>query len=625
MPLPKPLPDLVKDLRELLIEDLAATLQAMKELLPENGDKNSQVLALQARLKDANKERIRNTISSEDYQRRVDTIRAECLDMINALVEADFEAETGEGTGPAARTGSVLYRVPHRMPLQKPTICTVRVAMDEDAILEDIVLDDDVKLRPKVEVSDMMKAELIDPEGEVFAVRALSEIEQLVRPHGYTQWLFSVTPKVEGQHQLLVKVSMLEFNPKLNKYVPREVSILETVTIVTGAEQSEVPETPLKASGEKVTLAPQPGSGESASPNPASPVPPPMPDIVIKKVEDNTPPLPSHEMVIEKTEAPPEPSEGSSSRKGLRAVAFFLAFLVFGTSATWAFTPPPTRDWWMASLRDTPEAYQEYIDNYDRDASNSYLEAAYFRRAEISGALHDWRAYQQRFTSGKYENEVNERVKILEEKAWNYLRDDPSVGTVRQYLRDYYDGERLDQVRQMADSRAELRSELQADLEAAYLRNVQEHPTARKITDYLSAFPQSDHLGEITELAARQPGLMKEVQPAIEQTILERARTAAQPDQLEQLLPAIQRMEGSELAAKVSEIVADKGKMKKSVWQQLQTLIEEKKQETAETNGDKDGDGVPDANDQCPELKGEASNKGCPTEQKAGTNRKRRF
>lgn len=621
MPLPKPLPDLVKDLRELLIEDLAATLQALKELLPKNGDKNSQVLALQARLKDANKERIRNTISSEDYQRRVDTIRAECLDMINALAEADFEAGTGREAGPAARTGSVLYRVPHRMPLRKPTICTVRVAMDEDAILEDIVLDDDVRLRPKVEVSEMMKAELIDPEGEVFAVRSLSETEQLVRPLGYTQWLFSVTPKTDGQHQLMVKVSMLEFNPNLNKYVPREVSILETVTIVTEAA-AELPETPLKASGEKVTLESRPGAGSAPVPapphtpelekySPASPLPPPMPEIVIGQAE----PLPA-----------PEPSEASGSRKGLRAVAFFLAFLVFGTSATWAFTPPATRDWWMASLRDSPEAYQEYINTYDHDQTNSYLETAYFRRAEISGALTDWRAYQRRFASGKFEQAANEKVKALEGKAWEYVNRDPSVGNVRQYMKEYYDSERLDQVRQLVDNRAELRAELQAEVEAAYLHNMQEHPTAAKITDFLRNYPQSEHLADVTNLAAQRPELLKAVQPAIEQSILERASAAAQPEQLEQLMPALQRLEGSEVATRVSEIVADKANLKRSVWQQLQTIIDEKKEANAQgPDSDKDGDGVPDASDKCPDKKGEAANNGCPADQKTRADRKRRF
>ena len=147
MPLTKSLSDIRHELRDILVEDLPAALTALKELLPENSDLQQQVLALQGRLRDANKERVRNTIEPAEYQRRVDTIRAECLDMIQALTEADFETPTASGGKGASRQGSVLYRIPQQMPVEKPSICTVRVAIDEDAIFEDIVIDDNVKLQ----------------------------------------------------------------------------------------------------------------------------------------------------------------------------------------------------------------------------------------------------------------------------------------------------------------------------------------------------------------------------------------------------------------------------------------------------------------------------------------------
>ena len=158
MPLAKTIPALRQKLRAILVEDLAAALSALKELLPDTADKHKVVLALQARLKDANKEKFRNTLSPDDYQRRVDTIRAECFDLLDALEEADFEvaAAPRKDGKPAPRQGSVLYRVPQRMPIRKPSICTVRVAIEEDALFEDIVLDDNVRLRQRVEVSDMM-------------------------------------------------------------------------------------------------------------------------------------------------------------------------------------------------------------------------------------------------------------------------------------------------------------------------------------------------------------------------------------------------------------------------------------------------------------------------------------
>ncbi|MBK9491077.1 MAG: hypothetical protein IPO07_21505 [Haliscomenobacter sp.] len=76
------------------------------------------------------------------------------------------------------------------MPLAKASICTIRVAIDEDAILEDIVIDSDVRLRERVEVSERMSAELLDIEGKVFDIAALSAKDQRyvprATPSGYS-------------------------------------------------------------------------------------------------------------------------------------------------------------------------------------------------------------------------------------------------------------------------------------------------------------------------------------------------------------------------------------------------------------------------------------------------------
>ncbi len=601
------MPALQQDLRDLLTEDLPAALQALKEFLPENGEKQGQVLAFSARLKDANKERFRNTISPDDYQRRVDTIRAECFDLIAGLEEADFEApQPGSAKASAGKQGSVLYRVPHQMPVRKPTICTVRVAMDEDAILEDIVLDDDVRVRPRVEVSDMMRAELLDPEGEVFAIRPLSEVEQLVRQDGYTQWLFSVTPRVAGQHQLLVKVSMMEFNKNLNKYVPREVSILETVTIITEAPVPADPEeTPLKATGERFALGPATLEDQPA----------PAPSIMATHTPMKGEMHGSVEVVQAPKEMEPEPPQiKSGNTKGLRAAALFLAFLMLGTSATWALTPAPTRDWWLASLRDNEEAYDHYIEKYDQDSSNEYLETAYFRRAELSGMLSDLRAYQERFSGGRFENIVNEKIRALENKALDYIRRDPTVHSVRQFVREYYDSERFDQVKQAVDTRAELRAELHAELEDAYLRSVQANPTKEKIMGYLREYPQSERLSEVAQAAASRPEVLGEVQPAIEQAILARAQAATLPAQLENLLPALESLDGSAALDKMQEIVAQKPQLKKEMMPQLRGAAERVRdlKEKHLSQNDTDGDGVPDKDDRCPNDKGDAGNNGCP-------------
>lgn len=458
MPLAQPLPALREQLRELLVEDLAATLAALKEWLPAHAPKCAEVDALRARLNDANKERYRNTISSEEYQRRIDTIRAECYDLIDGLEEADFEGPSRPTTSTQSsnRQGSVLYRVPHRMPVRKPTICTVRVAINEEAFLDDIVLDDNVRLRPRIEVSDMMKAELLDPEGEVFAIRPLSEAEQLVRAEGYTQWLFSVTPRMEGEHQLLVKVSMMEYVPNLGRYVPREISVLETVTIFTENAEQATEEAPLKSTGEQLALGPK--------------------NVVVER---------------------------HIQGEARRAVALFLAFLMAGSSATWAFTPPPLRDWWVASIQDTAVAYDRYIATYGQNT----------------------------------DPKVRRRVETAYLKS---IEQAPEVAKIEAFVEQFPETEHLTEVKQTVDAHPELRPAALPILESASIRSIETSPSAQKISDFLREYPQSERLPELARAAAAQSAVLAQVQPAISQAIVEKIAAADSPAEVQTLLLALE-------------------------------------------------------------------------------------
>ena len=525
MPPAKSLPALRDELREILTDDLAAALNALKELLPENSDKHGQALALRARLNDANRERFRNTLSPEEYLRRVDTIRAECFDLIRDLEEADFDVQgkAASAKGRSARQGSVLYRVPRRMPLRKPAVCTVRVALDEDAILEDIVLDEEVRLRQRVEVSDMMKAELLDPEGDVFAIRQLSEAEQLVRDTGFTQWLFSVTPRIEGQHQLLVKVSMMEFNANLGKYVPREVSILETVTIVTEAPAPfESEEPPFKTTGGRFALAPDVADAFAAPPA-ARPV---------------------------------------TGNRSLRAVALFLVFLMVGSTATWAFTPTPIRDWWVASLKDSAEAYEHYIIKYKDSDAGPYLEKACFYKAGKTGALGDLRDYQREFPQGKFRETVLEKIKTLEISTLESISRQPDAEKIRRFVLDFPESERLPEVAAAAAARPEVMRAVQADLENAFLQKMERNPDLAKAEAFLQRFPVPIQREKFERILEQNPALKK-------QFLTERGKAAAVQKagagdrQRERQLPGERNSPENPQEGKVTEISDNQGQTNK--------------------------------------------------------------
>ncbi len=604
-------------LNDLLVEDLAMALKALKELLPEEADKHSLVLALQARLQLLNKQRITGVVDPKEYGQGLAIIRADFQAMLEGLEEVDFEpplAKASKQPANAARQGSVLYRIPHKMPIQKATICTVRVAADTDAILEDIVLDDDVRLRERVEVSDRMSAELIDTEGNVFEITSLNAAHQKVRDSGYTQWTFRVIPKIEGEHQLMVKVSLLEFDPNTKEYVPRDISILETVNIVTEAlapADTEAP--PYKSTAHSIVMGPA-----------------------------------------------LQPSATIRVNRGLRAIALFLAFLMLGSTATWAVTTPPERGLFFATIKAELSGdvapLVEFIQEYkNKPEARPYLDKAYFRKADKTGDLADLREYQQEFAdSGQYKMQVVEKIRNLETKAVASLVQQPDEENVRKYLQNFPDAELLPQVKQGVETNDQLATVLLPEIEAAYVRTLQVQSSAPKVEAFLRDFPQSQRLAEVAVIASAKPQVLQQVQPALEQAIVQRVQRADKPADVEKLLPAIKKVAKQDARAEIAAIVSKK---QGTAWLGVQQATKEASQQadnppapetpkdnsaTQETeksptapiavnpenktasnkteipkpapvqDADADSDGIPDKTDQCPTQYGSAKTQGCP-------------
>lgn len=266
MPLAQPIAELRQELNKLLADDdLPAGLKLCKELLPEAGEKFQLILAMQAQLQQLNKDNIKGKITQEEYARRLAIIVDAFITFVSELELVDFDppVDPDADAQNGIQTGHVLYRVAHSMTLNKASICTIRVAVDEDTILEDIIIDKDTRLKEKIEVSERMSAEILGTENQTFDILPLNAKDQRVHPTGYTQWLFRVKPLLEGEHQLLVKVSLLEFDPNTKEYVPRDVSVLETVMVSSTAQRSEAEEAPLKLLGRSMLV----GKNSDTKPN----------------------------------------------------------------------------------------------------------------------------------------------------------------------------------------------------------------------------------------------------------------------------------------------------------------------------------------------------------------------
>ncbi|MEZ4963741.1 MAG: SUMF1/EgtB/PvdO family nonheme iron enzyme [Saprospiraceae bacterium] len=381
----EPLQTIRKQLREQLVEDLAAALKNLQALLPEQSEKYLLVISLLGRLNDANKARLRNTLSNDDLQREYDRIRADLLDLVQGLEEADFDAATAQPDGkPASRQGSVLYRVPHLMPLEKETRCVVRIALDEDAIVEDISIDEHVQLKSLYRVSDTMQAEIADPSGgRLFRIRSTSEPIQIIDKQGYTEWRFYVTPHVEGMHPLEIKVSIIEM--KDGRPGKKELVLEETVQVVTEEVAPDAAEAAMKTA-----------------------------DYTFRT---SAPLHYAYEVTSGRTPARTNPA--------LRALVFFLAFLVTGATATWAFTPADTWDWWMTP--DTPKALQTFI---------------------------------KKHPESKHRDKAVRNLIELENKALAAISQDPNPVNIRAFLVDFPQSLRLEELGRLVDARQDLRQEL---------------------------------------------------------------------------------------------------------------------------------------------------------------------
>lgn len=520
MPLLIPLPQLKRELEDLLLDlqYLATALQRLRDLLPEQSEKRVTAVTLLGRLNDANKKALRQVLDDHALQIEYNAIRSDLLDLIGGLEEADFQESPKPGpenANASGKQGSVLYRIPHSMPLQKETECVVRIAISEDVIVEDITIDKQVALKNLSRISDLMQVELSDPaRTPVFNIRSTSTPQQLITADGYTQWFFYVEPLQEGVHPLEVKVCVLEM--AFNQIARKEIVFRETIEIYTegkGTPPSPDPGAGFKKAGDALAFQGEPAGNTGGQSSKSAEVFRPedadeIPNAPAEVIEPEPPPFENPSIPEEKT-----------GRRGMRAVAFALAFLVVGSTATWAFTPAATRDWWVASVQDSPEAYDNYISKHP---ASPYAEKAYYFRAERTQQLADWRAYESHYPNGQFASLVVNRLNTLEINELNKIKTQPTVDNIQRFAANFPNSTRLQELKAVAETRPDRRDQLMAAVEDAYVASTKAKPTAEKVKDYLQEFPNASHLDEVHAAAASDPQVFSRVQPELEDAFLKK-------------------------------------------------------------------------------------------------------
>lgn len=485
---------------------LLEALDALLVKLPYGSETYRIVSALITRLNSAKRERARNTISFDEYMRLESQVSADLFDLLARLKEDDFSpASTPASTAESdkkGKYGTVLYRVPDVMVLQETTECLIRVAVEEAEIRKNLDIDEHVEIRTQVEISDVMRAEIVDMEGETFKITSHNAANQLVRATGITEWKFSVMPLRLGVHKLLVKVSIMEIVPGFPEPILRDVSVMETVTVL--AQISEAIGGGPTRSEETVDFKPN-GQSFAFQSNSS----------VQTAYETNTPPAEEPPY----SPGPTNPPINQTTSRPLRALAMLLAFLVIVPAATWAIAPDLPA-YMVAVIQDTPEAYADFIEKHPESPR---LEKAYLYRAEVSGQLADLRAYQERFQdSGKYRAQIMGKIAALESKSLESIREQPDSLKIRKFVTEFPESERLAEVKQAVETRTDKRQELLSQVEEAYVSSVKARPTETKVTAYLRDFPKQEKLDEVDAAARSKPEVFSKVQSQLEDAYLKK-------------------------------------------------------------------------------------------------------
>ena len=150
-------------------------------------------------------------------------------------------AKTEQAPVPAAPksnvNGKLLHDIPSFMPQQMETRCTIRLAYDEDTLLEHFEISKDTKIED-IRVAEIMEVELLDYNQEkAFQIRSFNATEQTVDSGQYTEWMFFVRPIRRGHFTLFLKISVIQYLH--GKERKKDIVLEKDVTVSTLMEAEE--------------------------------------------------------------------------------------------------------------------------------------------------------------------------------------------------------------------------------------------------------------------------------------------------------------------------------------------------------------------------------------------------
>jgi TonB family protein len=425
----KSLPDIKKELRDILPQGIDLTFQALKLYLPNGTDKYNDLILIESRYMETTRQLLQGVVSNEDAQIEFNKIRKDLLDFIESLQESHLQDAGAAGSSGKQDiyNGEVLYRIPRQMMMRQEVKCIVRLAFDRKILVEDLEQEEHDVMKD-IRISDVMGVELVDPGNNAFEIRTLSDTVQFVEKDLYTEWIFYVKPILEGTFPLVLKISVIEIRNGVER--KRNVVLEEKVEILSKTPTEAAASTKFERAGYMMQVAGGtsgdiPGDAKSVQPAPAPPPHAPVPG-------GGSVPAPQPQVVA------PRPT--GNIRKMASALAGLLV-LIIASWAIWSSLNPPDlnpalvetknkaeKDWEQTKKQNTKKAYEDFLksnpDSELADAAKTSLdsiETAAWVAALDSNDPAAIKAYLDVYPTGRYAGDAWAALKAIPE--------DPSVKT----------------------------------------------------------------------------------------------------------------------------------------------------------------------------------------------------
>lgn len=349
-------------------EGISAVIALLKKSLPENAAKFSALFQIETRLNMTNRDKIRGVLSQEQLELAYNRLSADLLDLVNSLEEADFS-----GTGAPGKSGSILYKIPQTMQVNQEKRCFVRLAFEEDVIIQNVDLIG-TTMKP-IRVAEVMEVSLLDPnETPAFTIRELNSPEQFIEKGDFTEWVFFVKPLRTGELPLALRVSVLEM--VAGKDRKKEIVLEELIHVVAEPDNDGYEETTtFKNAGYTITYSDAP---EAAA-------------------------------------EPDSPGPGDRQNKRRLLLALLVVFMM-GAGA-WALGVPQEAGWWWVNFKNNKTGYEWYLDHWPKGPhskeAREKLDSIGWEAALQSGTDSAFNAYLSEFPDGRNRSDAQHKLDSL--------------------------------------------------------------------------------------------------------------------------------------------------------------------------------------------------------------------